>query len=537
MQHPGGFSDYLSRFLTQFFGNPLRAALIAAALLMIVQRQVLSLAFKLGGKKSTYIPLTFIPSILFLQLLCDENFMLSGVVSLVMALAAAQLCLFLRRRQFRMAYILLMIPVVYMFAGGTVLVFTLLSLANELISGDVKGKVRVFFILGCGVLLILSPLIAKWIYVQYPLSKLWTGGDFYRFQSIFPGGLGLLWALTAAIPVLFRFLPSSSHKLRKTFAGMSVQIILLVVLTLYGLMQTTDWKKEEVMRYDYFAQHRQWDEIIRLADRRSPSSPLSVSLLNLALSKQGLLPDRMFHYYQNRSEGLMPSFMRDFTVPFVSGEVYYHLGFINTAQRYAFEAMESIPDHQKSVRAIKRLAETNLLNGEYEVAAKYLRLLQKTLYYKVWADETLLCLSDEKRIEANPEWANLRKYRTKKDFLFSETEKDMMLGIVLQQDPTNRPVYEYLMAYCLLTKDLEKFYRYYPIGRVTYQTIPKSYQEALVYIWGLSNPDISNCPFPISNEVKKQVQEYKRIYTGYSNPEQLLRPYSNTYWYYLHFRQ
>mgnify|MGYP000750805498 CR=1 FL=1 len=35
-----------------------------------------------------------------------------------------------------------------------------------------------------------------------------------------------------------------------------------------------------------------------------------------------------------------------------------------------FEAMEAIPDYKKSGRAYMRLAETNLINGQYAVAAK-----------------------------------------------------------------------------------------------------------------------------------------------------------------------
>ena len=58
---------------------------------------------------------------------------------------------------------------------------------------------------------------------------------------------------------------------------------------------------------------------------------------------------------------------------------------INDAQRFAFEAMEAIPNFRKSGRCLKRLAETNLINGQYEVAAKYLRILSKTLFYKDWA--------------------------------------------------------------------------------------------------------------------------------------------------------
>lgn len=62
------------------------------------------------------------------------------------------------------------------------------------------------------------------------------------------------------------------------------------------------------------------------------------------------------------------SFVNDFTIPLVAGEPYYYLGLVNVAQQFVFEAMEAVPDYRKSVRCFKRLAETNLINGRYEVA-------------------------------------------------------------------------------------------------------------------------------------------------------------------------
>jgi hypothetical protein len=41
---------------------------------------------------------------------------------------------------------------------------------------------------------------------------------------------------------------------------------------------------------------------------------------------------------------------------------------INDAQRIAFEAMEAIPKFRQSGRCLKRLAETNLINGPFESA-------------------------------------------------------------------------------------------------------------------------------------------------------------------------
>ena len=52
---------------------------------------------------------------------------------------------------------------------------------------------------------------------------------------------------------------------------------------------------------------KQWNQIIKAAENKEPNSPFSVTCLNLALAKTGQLGDRMFHFYQNGTEGLTPT--------------------------------------------------------------------------------------------------------------------------------------------------------------------------------------------------------------------------------------
>ena len=289
------------------------------------------------------------------------------------------------------------------------------------------------------------------------------------------------------------------------------------------------------MHYDYLTRMRQWKAIIRLAEQKVPDAPFSVACLNLALAKTGQLGDRIFQFYQNGTEGLIPSFERDFISPLPASEVFYHLGMINSSLRYTFEAMEAIPDYRKSSRAFVRLAETNLINGQYAVAAKYLRALQRTLFYRKWATQAMGFLGDDHRIEQHAEWGWLRKARYAEDFLFSDAEMDNMLGLLIQHNPTNRLAFEYLMAYELQRKDLEKFYRYYPLGRqMNYNHIPRAYQEALIYLWTQEHANFQGLPWSISQEVLQGVTEFARLYMQGPKNEPLLREkYGNTYWAYL----
>ena len=166
------------------------------------------------------------------------------------------------------------------------------------------------------------------------------------------------------------------------FAGIASVSVVVV-------SKTADISKEETMKYDFHARMKLWNRTIEMADRKSPSTPISVTCLNLALAVTDRMGDRMFNYFQNGPQGLLADFVRDYTSPLSTAEAYYHLGMINTAQRFVFEAQEAIPDYHKSARCYARLAETNLINGDYDVARKYLLPLTHTLFYKKWAESVL----------------------------------------------------------------------------------------------------------------------------------------------------
>jgi hypothetical protein len=168
----------------------------------------------------------------------------------------------------------------------------------------------------------------------------------------------------------------------------------------------------------------------------------------------------MFEYNQNGIAGLLPDVKEDATSPIPTAEAFYQLGMINVAQRTVFEAQEAILDFQKSARCYKRLAQTNLINGQYEVARKYLSALQKTLFYRDWAGETLLLLGNEEAIARHPEYGRLRKSAYRDDFYFSDHVTPEMLESLYAGNTENRLAYQYLLAYYMLTGDREGFNKF-----------------------------------------------------------------------------
>ena len=544
---PGGFCNYIGRFITQFYVSSYAGALLLSCLLVGIQqltyyiiRRFYKEKHESSSRPAGGLLLSFLPSLFYWYLLCDENWQTGGIIALLFTLLSILTGTLLKSQFARRIYLFASIPVLYWIAGGTVILHVILLIGYAWISSH-RPKPIILSLLAIGFASVL-PLITKYFLKQFPLIRYQWGVDYVHFVNNAPSMILYLWILITLIVACVLFLPKQQLVLRRRTVFSVIQFLVLILFIYFVIMKNAypqNLSKEEVMAYDYHCRMRNWDKIIAMANRKSPVAPMTVTCLNLALYKTGQLPDKMFHYYQNGPEGLLPTFRRDFMIPMVGGEPYWYLGFVNTAQRFAFEAMEAFPDYQKSVRSIKRLTETNLVNGYYEVASKYLYLLENTLFYRKWAKETRTYLYDDVKIEAHPEWGEIRRFQTDIDFLFNGKERDMMLEVFFQQHFDNRMAYEYLMAYTLLTKNLQNYSAYFNLEKdFTYKEIPKSYQEALVYIWGLNNENIDSIPFSISTLIKQNVTAYANIYTSVQLPEPVLRKqFSQTYWYYYHFRE
>lgn len=538
--YPGGISEYIAEFLTQFYYYKWLGVLIVTFLLVFVQILTHSLTLYMSRLKGTsadaWYYISYFPSVSAWVFLCDENNMLAGIISLIMTLAVTWGYICVRKIYFRWIYAFAMLPLLYWVAGGLCGLFLLWVLFCE--AFVYVSSRRNFHLLFCLLLLLVAvacPYYCSSV-LQYPPVRLITGIGYYRFPVGIPLA-GIMVCLVSWLAVVVPlFLPPVNTGVRYR-----CNVLLLIIVALVGtgwIYFSCDWQKEKVIAYDYYVRTRQWNKVIAMAEKETPVTPLEVVSLNLALAKTGQLGERMFQFYQNGTAGLLPDFVRDFNVPLMVNEVYYHLGMINTAQRFTFEAMEAIPSYQKSVRCYQRLAETNIINGDYAVAGKYLRALTHTTFYRHWAEEALTCLSDEQKINAHPEWGYLRTLLYDDDFLFDEGQKDNMLGILLQKNKANKLALEYLLAYELLNKDIEAFLKYYPLGKdMGYTAIPRSYQEVLLYVWTQQHTSFKGMPWSISPVLQKEVTEFATAYVHNPADEAYFRQnFGKTYWYYLLFR-
>jgi hypothetical protein len=292
------------------------------------------------------------------------------------------------------------------------------------------------------------------------------------------------------------------------------------------------------MTYDYLVRNEKWNDVLEYADKKPPRNYLSLAMLNLSLAKKDQLGNRMFNYDQHGINGLFLPFEREYVSAIMGNEIFYHLGLTNASQQYAFESMETIPNLGKSVRVIKRLAETNLINAQYGVTHKYLGLLDKTLFYNKWAEDMRAYLGSEEKINNHHDWGEKRKFSVRNDYFFHVMNIEAVLTRMVKEHPENRMAFEYLMAFYLINKDLRNFVNYIPVmEKMGYREVPVAYQEAILYFISLNNQDpYSNSPSYISRDTKLRMSAYAEIYSKYPDAATRLREkFSDTYWFYFQF--
>ncbi len=414
----------------------------------------------------------------------------------------------------------------YWMSGSVTLVFNLIIIIFEFGNRKLSVINRVSFAIVS--LVCLAVNVNAWsMVVTYPLSYQLIGIGYLLTPDTLNAGQLIVEALCVIVPIVAVLMLRIS-KSQKIIIPALVGVEALAVVLIYP--KSYDETAYRLIDYDYMVRANDWDAILRYSDRYDPDLPLSVSATNLASGMTGQLDSRAFDYYQNGAEGLFPPFAKQTLSSWTTGEVFFQLGMINSAQRFYFEGMEAIPNYNKSSRAVKRLAETAMIRGDYKLSEKYLRLLENTTFYGKWAKRNLELLKDPKAIDAHPLYGKLRKRMVDEDYLFSEGELDKTLGQLYIKDPGNDLARQYLILYPLLQRDLDKFVQYMGVvaeSRPQYN--PLLAQQALAFI-SMKNRQ----PIPqnmVSPMVEQSLRGFAQAWTS-KNPE-LIEPHRHTLYYYL----
>ncbi|MBQ6957128.1 MAG: hypothetical protein IJP77_01050 [Bacteroidales bacterium] len=515
---PGGFADYLGRFLTQFFHTPIPGALIIAGLLVLIRFLILRLCRR---KDVLVAVLSYIPPVLLLVVMCYRFPTVSLLTSFALVLGALLAVTKINNTRARRICALISIPVLYYLAGSFVLLFAAGIALRE--RNKAYGAIAILLAVAC-------PLVAYPL-LSYPLGRLLYGLHYYKVHVHMPVWPWIAVAATLALLAFGRTEhPSGSFRYGPIAYG------LLFAAGTAAVLLASSQVDEQSLKYSILTGKRAWNRIVTEATRRAPRTYSETACLNLALCKTGHLGGHMFDYLQDGPETLLPHENTPHHNGLSTAEIFYQLGMVNNARRYCFEALGVIPDYQKSAPVFKLLAETSIVNEKYELARKYLTALSHTLYYRKWANERLAKFEDLMELMIMEEYAmkHLERYKGE-DYIFDYNAADVSLRQLLAEYPGNITALNYLLAWSLLNKDLGAFMADCPFDGFT-EAVPKAYQEAFLLNWDMFGGMTEDLPPFINKRFVSRKESFTRDFETNVPMNQMLQRYGDTYWFYYYFK-
>lgn len=552
--HPGGPGEYATAWLAQWFRFSWSGAVVITAV-----TAVLCLAFdrylaSLSGRRRAWPAL--LPAMLTLVIYGQFLFDLGNVLPVAVAVAAAALYAAWGTAPLprRVALFAVLSAVSYYALGSPYLVFVVLCAIFEMGAG--AGRLA-------GLLYLLSAEAVPQLIGVMLLNQV-TMAAYTRHSpmgdSLDPAGratLALLWV------ALFLVAGLTARRGRADDAPASpsvgwwprVRPVAIAALLILPGVLTYARVPRVVLEVAQLLHQERYEDILRLARRTHFKTPL-VQLVhgtNQALSHLGRLSEDMFRYPQG-PEGLMvgmmggdrlrPSQVRGLrsTLPFAVEccEAYLDLGLVNQAER---EASESLENRGPMARVLRVLARAHLVKGRLEAARHVLRVMARTADGRAWARDTLARLDADPTLKSDADTTRLRACMPLQDIPYPDLELERQCQALLARNPTNRPAYEYLMAYYLLNRKLDQFAALAErLPQLGYTDIPRPWQEALVMVQAMSHRAVGLPGYRVSSDVAADFGRFSDIVVPYANQQRLpeavaltAADFGNTYFYYFNF--
>ncbi len=482
LAQPGGCIRLITAFILQFFGHPLAGTLFTALLLTLIALLMNDILRRWSGGTVTF-PLVLFPVLSLFLLHFEAWYQYTGTVALLLMLLLLRLHLCFRHFFLKTGYAVVSTVVLFIVAGPIAFLYGCLLLVMELYYLQLRSLWFLFMPLLAYVSALLS---MRWGYAGELKHVLLPYG--YFMLRLSPGFIVYLpWVLTAAVFVLTALF--ARIKLPKVWMKALLAVALLTGVVKFaatGIEQAVDHKYETFKELNYYIYHNDWEKIVTKCGTIPMNNLLYQNCLNLALAEQGVLADLLFREPCYDIRTIYALGEKNPHIYALLSDVYFSMGHIALSQRYAFEGNGSLGNF--SPRLLKRLVQTNLVYGCYGVAAKYLEVLEHTLYYKEWARAHKRFLWDDKAVEADPLLGSKRKCLFP-DNRFSATKGlDDDLKQIILQNPEHRATIQYLGCLYLLSKDINRFKEtlelFYGTPALPEGVLPIGFQEGVVLFSG-----------------------------------------------------
>ncbi|MDR1644844.1 MAG: DUF6057 family protein [Tannerellaceae bacterium] len=518
LSQPGGLAGYAGAFLTQFFVILPVGALIYTIVLEVLRRSFYKVlaGFITGGA------LFFISLVPVALLLIPIVQIQSNIASVIGLLCTLPAFLLYRRANARWRYAAgagLMLAVFFA-AAAHVWVLAALIAIHEWFGR--RGPSRYPGVALPTALSLLIPWAAQqWVYTAPIDTSFYACLAWWSVPAIY-----LLCCLQGPrIAEYFR---------RRPQVGIALSILCLAA-TLAHVVSKYDRTTETILHIDYEIRHGRYDRALDIKARTSSDSRHVLYLANIALLETGRMPDEMFRFRQAGPAGLFLDRNGSYFSYIYLGEIYYRLGLMGAARHCAYESMVAW-SQKPNAQTLAQLARIALVEGDFAVCDKYLRSFEGALFYRSWAGEQRRFLDERRRNPAFIPPHIPAPVAGLENFFINYNAPEAMMKKILEADSLHRKAFEYLMAFYLLSKDVESakglMDRYY--AGLGYSALPASFEEAmLVYENAVGQPHT----YIISANARQRFSQYLRAAQSGANRNWMQQHYGDTYWFYLHYVQ
>ncbi len=331
-----------------------------------------------------------------------------------------------------------------------------------------------------------------------------------------------------------------TKKASEFLVGITTIFIPFIVILFIGFQQF-DKKYHQYFRVERLFYEKKYDELIEYNITNPTLNSMTIFLNNIALFETGQLNNMLFHFPQN-PDGRTLFLKWDMNVENLrlGGYFYFAIGMTNEAHRWAYENMV-IRGH--TPEGLQMLIKTDLINGNFQMAGKYIALLKKTLFYRNEAKQYELMLLKKNAVESNQELKEKRQIRVKSDFFIIPEDPFFNLEKMLEGDTMNIHAFEYKLAFLLLKKDSKSIMAVLPkLEGYGFKKMPVHIEEAFVAYKLLKIgrlPKLENLTTDPKTELK--FKQFIQEMQFYGNNLKLAKPalrekFGNTFWFYAFYQ-
>lgn len=529
---PGGLLEYAGNFLSQGYFNDIYGAFILSVVFTSFAIVFLKINKKLSADRSFSLLFVSLSSCILILMQTNFNclihnnlgFLLVGLYFLFSVSSDKKITRFLVPAIF---------PFFFYLTGAYSWIFLGMFILYNFLRKKIIYPLCLLIIAGLTVLLFKTIIFLQpWselLYYPLPLK--------YYFKNPLILWLVLLFFITYPALLELTGLIKTNKNHSRTFSVYSILVPLLLTVALLAKIYNRDIADLFKLERMFFA--RDWNGVIRQQEAYQSKNPVAHYYYNTALSENRMLCDRMFFApqdYGTMSISIPWNSQINISKMFRGVYFYYSLGLINEAHRWAFESMVIQGYRPEN---IKLLIKTDLINGHYRVAEKYINVLKRTLHYRSLAKKYEVMLLNPDLIRTDPELGEKIKLQPQENFIVTIRDPQKNIVSLLKSNPGNKIAFEYNMAWLMLEKNVvgvvDEMHKLTEMG---YSEIPRHIEEAAIIFKSRAGllPELNS--LKISSEAESRFSEYLSSMKSFSRTKstggsEIKKELRNTFWYYL----